>query len=197
VKNQICPDLSPRSAPISARDLPRSLPRYLPHVVPWYLLLVGARYLPQWHIGIYLILLGNYRSAPPIGIYHSSQPGIYRNGSRHHGFDRPDSILVPTNDNALLYSCPLMRPTVRLDCPNAALVRHESAGGPIDPPSRAVRQPTTWTPLGHPLDTRDTSLVRNLAVQSARPGLFGPYRLSSTPLDTLRQVGHCPGHFST
>jgi hypothetical protein len=162
VKNQICPDLSPRPAPVSPsvttalrslRYLPPCVPRYLPHVVPWYLPLVGARYLPQWHIGIYLILLGNYRSAFPIGIYHSSQPGIYRNGSRHHGFDRPNSILVPTNDNALLYSRPLMRPTVRLDCPNAALARHESAGGPYRPSvprSAAADHPdASRTPSGH------------------------------------------------
>jgi hypothetical protein len=63
------------------------------------------------------------------------------------------------------------------------------------PPSRAaIRPPPSRTPPGHPLDT---SFVRNLAVQPARPGLFGTSRLSSSPLDTLRQVGHRPGHFST
>jgi hypothetical protein len=65
----------------------------------------------------------------------------------------------------------------------------------IGPPSHAAARPLT--PLGHLLDTRDTSRTRNPHVQTARPGPIGTDRLSSSTSDMLRQVGHCPGHFST
>jgi hypothetical protein len=55
-------------------------------------------------------------------------------------------MVPPTiKDNDFLYLCPQLRPTVRLIRPNAALARHESAGGP----NQTSVSRATCAPLGH------------------------------------------------